>query len=332
MLEIIRNTVDPDGSALFAFLNKEELARHLNQFFSSQWQSDSQPDAQIRVLRWHKRSRCTMEITLETYGICHELIGKIYAVDRSETYRMMEALWQEGFDRNAQYSIPRPLIYMPSLRLLLQENIAGTSVREIFLGSDRHKQLEAAERSAHWLAYFHNLAPRLTQASPAEKQLKRMKRWTNRLAELGDAVTEKSKQLFEKLEGEYSQLRGAEVTAGHNSYSPDHVLLADGRTAVIDWDSNDVGDPARDVAMFVVATQRLALCQLSSICALDWLADAFLQTYMAERGAGVLSRLHFYRAATCLKVAYYCAFNRQDPRWEENVAAMLDEGVRVLGS
>ncbi len=84
--------------------------------------------------------------------------------------------------------------------------------------------------------------------------------------------------------------------------------------------------------MFIVSTQRLALGNLSSIRALDGLADAFLQTYTAERGPGVLSRLCFYRAAMCLKVAYYCAFNRQDPRWLKNVETMLDEGVRVLGN
>src|SRR6266699_471398 len=125
MLEIIPNTVDPDGSALFEFLDKEELARQLNLFFSGQGQPVSPPDARIRVLRWHKRSRCTMEITLETYGIFHELIGKIYAADRSHTYQTMEALWLEGFDQNSQNSIPRPLIYIPSLRLLLQENFGG---------------------------------------------------------------------------------------------------------------------------------------------------------------------------------------------------------------
>ncbi len=333
MLEIIPNTVDPDGSALLAFLDKEELARHLNLFLSDQGRRASLPDARIRVLRWHKKNRCTMEITLETYGIFHELIGKIYAVERSDTYRMMKTMWREGFDQSAKYSIPQPLMYMYSLRLLLQENIAGASVREIFLGSDRRKQFEAAERSAHWLAYFHNLAPRLTQVSPAENQLAKMKRWTRRLAELelGDPVTEKSRQLFEKLQAEHSQLRDAEFTAGHNSYSPAHVLLADGRTAVIDWDGYDVGDPARDLAMFVVATQRLALGHLSSIRALDWLADAFLQTYVAERGAEVLPRLPFYKAAMCLKLAKYCAFNRQVPQWEKKVVAMLDEGVRVLG-
>src|SRR5260370_10386173 len=137
MLEIIPNAGDPEGSALFAFLDKEELARQLNLFFSSQWQSDSQLDAQIRVLRWHKRNRCTMEITLETYGISHELIGKIYAVDRPNTYRTMEALWREGFDQNSQNSIPRPFIYLPSLWLLLQQNFAGASRRKIFLGGAR---------------------------------------------------------------------------------------------------------------------------------------------------------------------------------------------------
>ncbi len=331
MLEIIPNTLDLDESALFGFLDKEELARHLSLFFSGQGQCASLPDARIRVLKWHKKSRCTMEITLETVGVFHELIAKIYAVDRSDIYRTMEALWRRGFDQNAQNSIPQPFIYVPSLRLLLQENIAGGSVREIFLGNNRDKKFEAAERSAHWLVHFHNLAPRLTEVSVAENQLARLKRWTCRLAELGTPVTEKSKHLFEKLEAEYSQLRGAEFTAGHNSYSPDHVLLTDGRTVVIDWDSYDVGDPARDLARFVVATQRLALGHLSSIRALDWLTDVFLQTYMAERGAGVLSRLRFYRAATCLKLAKYCAFNRKVPRWEKKVAAMLDEGVRVLG-
>ena len=145
-------------------------------------------------------------------------------------------------------------------------------------------------------------------------------------------MAEKSKQLFEKLQAAHGQLQEAELTAGHNSYSPDHVLLVERRTTVIDWDSYDTGDPARDLARFVVATQRLALGHLSSIRALDSLADAFLRAYVAERGAGVLSRLPFYEAGTCLKLAKYCAFNRQVPGWEKKVEAMLDEGIRVLGN
>jgi len=52
----------------------------------------------------------------------------------------------------------------------------------------------------------------------------------------------------------------------------------------------------------------------------------------SQVGAGVLSRLPFYEAGTCVKLAKYCAFNRQVPGWEKKVKGMLDEGTRVLGN
>ena len=69
--------------------------------------------------------------------------------------------------------------------------------------------------------------------------------------------------------------------------SPSHVILAAGRTVTIDWDGYDVADPARDVARFIVALKRLALGSLSSIRALDAVADVFVQTYV---GLGRMSR------------------------------------------
>jgi len=143
-------------------------------------------------------------------------------------------------------------------------------------------------------------------------------------------LAEKSKELFRRLKAELPKLGGTEGLAGHGSYSPDHVLLTNSQTVTIDWDGYDVADPARDVARFVVATERLALGHLHSICALNWLADVFLETYVGERGTEILPRLPFYRAAMCLKVAKYCAMKAQVPRWEEKVAAMLDEGIQVL--
>ncbi len=92
MLEIIPNTLDLDESALFGFLDKEELARHLSLFFSGQGQCASLPDARIRVLKWHKKSRCTMEITLETVGVFHELIAKIYAATGTRSSKPLSGL------------------------------------------------------------------------------------------------------------------------------------------------------------------------------------------------------------------------------------------------
>src|SRR2546430_2467595 len=99
-----------------------------------------------------------------------------------------------------------------------------------------------------------------------------------------------------------------------------------------DWDTYDQAAPARDLARFIVATERLALGHLRSIRALEPMAEVFLETYVAERGAAALPRLPFYKATMCLKLAKHCAFSPRVRRSAKKVEAMLDEGIRVLGN
>jgi len=330
MLELITAPADRGNPALVALFDQQELAEQVELFFSAHWKLAAPQEFQARVLKWHSEKRCTLEIALKDSYASHYLIGKIYAEERPDIHGYLEELWRTGFDRNSKFSIPQPLTYVPSLRLLLEEKVQGLSVREIFLGTDRPKQMEAAERSALWLARFHDAAPKKGPVVTAKVQGAQLERWMSRLTTLDDQLAQKSKELFRRIESELPKLGAMECLAGHSSYSPDHVLLRNDQTVTIDWDTYDVADPARDVARFIVATERLALGHLRSIRALDWLANAFLKTYVAERGAEVLRRLPFYRAAMCLKLAKYCAFNHRVRRWEKRVAAMLEEGIRVL--
>src|SRR5207245_4337030 len=91
------------------------------------------------------------------------LLGKIYPTDRQDVYEFMESLRQGGFDREAEFSIPQPIAYMPSLRLLLQERVVGKQAKDIFLSDDEWQRAAAAERCALWLAKFHAVAPCLGQ-------------------------------------------------------------------------------------------------------------------------------------------------------------------------
>src|SRR5205814_6856632 len=47
-------------------------------------------------------------------------------------------------------------------------------------------------------------------------------------------------------------LRAIESCAGHGSYIPEHVIFSGWRTATIDLDEYDVGDPGRDIAWFIL--------------------------------------------------------------------------------
>ncbi len=324
------SVVDSEIATLASVLDPQELGKQLNALPDLRMRWGNLRDVNFRLLKWHKGERCTLGIMLRTDSEGHEVIAKIYAKDRPDVYQAMDGLWLAGFNRSAEFSIPQPVAYVTSLRLLLQEKVEGLKVKEIFLKGEAKKPAEAAERSARSLAHFHECAPRSGEISPVERELARMECWTRRFSQLGGPLSDRAKVLFERLAQASSGFGEAEPYAGHGSFSPDHVFLVEHRTVTIDWDGFDAGDPARDVARFIVATQRLALGRLHSISSLDAVIEIFLKAYVSARGPGILQRLPFQRAAACLRLANNSAFRHRVRRWEEKVGLMLDEGLRVL--
>src|SRR5438034_1759546 len=60
----------------------------------------------------------------------------------------MEEIRQAGFGDEEEFSIPRPLAYLPSLRLLLCEKVVGTRARSIIADPIAPDRIAAVERCA----------------------------------------------------------------------------------------------------------------------------------------------------------------------------------------
>jgi hypothetical protein len=288
---------------------------------------------QVQVLQHHLGKRCTVRIGLWTTSGRHDLIGKVYAEDRPDVYEAMDALRKAGLGPDDEFSIPQPLAYLPALRLLVQEHVYGTAAKAIFLADVERRSdlgpIVAAERSALWLARFQAVAPQSGPVFDVRRYRRNLAQWSSSVAALGGPFMDTSCLLFERLDVAGAALRRSGLCAGHGSYGPAHVLLAGDRTVTIDWDGYDVADPARDAARFIIALERLALGRLGSIRALDAAADVFEETYVASVRPDVVAGLPFYKAAACLQLAAYGVYHKV-PHWPEKVAAMLDEGLRIL--
>jgi aminoglycoside phosphotransferase (APT) family kinase protein len=154
-------------------------------------------------------------------------------------------------------------------------------------------------------------------------------RWSKRIARLGEPFASQARRLAQRLEQEAASTGTGDLCAGHGSYQCHQIILADGRTVTIDWDGYDVAHPARDVARFIVALQRLGVKYLGSIRALDGAAEVFLKTYRALSPFDVAAHLAWHRALTCLRLAKYEA-NRPVCTFPEGVEALLGEGLRIL--
>ena len=330
MSEFVQPLTDIDIDTLSEILDPVALAKHLQGVWLGPCIGGRINEIQVSVLRHHVAQRCTLEIGVRTENGWHFLIGKVYRKDRSDFFQTMQKVQKVGFGLHDEFSIPQPLAYLPSLRLLLQEKVEGPTAEEVFISGDEAGRAAAAERCALWLARFHALASRGGPVSRPSEYLnsKRMRRCGGEIAKLDGSFAGKADRLHHLLEDVAPWLSPVEVCAGHGAYRADHVILAAGRTVVFDLDTHDVADPARDLARFLVALRRLAL-ELGSIRALDTAAEGFRRTYLAVGRPCAERNLPFFEAAAYLKRAKRI-LSHQVPQWRDKTEAMLDEGLRVL--
>ena len=307
------------------------LVKHLQGVSLAPWNGNAVEEIRTRVLKHYPGRRCTLEIGLRTVKGWHSLIGKVYRKDRSKVFQMMERVQEAGFGPHDEFSIPQPIAYLSSLRLLLQEKVEGPLADEIFKAGDEQTRAAAAERCGLWLAKFHALAPKVGSVSSAKDCLDTdlIQRCSREMTDLGGHLAEKAAWLLKGLEEASSSLSCVEMCPGHGGYRATHVILVPGRTVTFDLDTFDVADPARDVARFISALRTQALAQLGSIRMLDGAADAFLSAYLAVGPPDVKKNLCFFEAASCLKRASH-SLSRSLPDGRERAEAMLDEGIRAL--
>ena len=322
---------DSDIPTLAAVLDSVELGKQIGLLPASQWSWGVPHEVRVEVLKRQGALNCTLKIVVRTESGWHPLMGKVYADEKRglRVHHVMEALWRAGFTREAEFSIPQPIAYLPSLRLLLQEKVEGLEVKDIFKYGDQRLRAVAAERCARWLARFHALAPLPGRTSDLEKMLARSERAWRLVSEPGGALASKSAKLFERLRVATVNLGAVPMCAGHGDFAPYNVIFARERTVTFDFDLHDRADPARDVARFLIPLERLARRGLRSAGAQEGTARIFLDAYLASGGQRVEDQLPLHRAAACLRRAER-AVKAGAFEWRERTEAILDEGLRTL--
>jgi aminoglycoside phosphotransferase (APT) family kinase protein len=329
MARLVDSSGDPAIPALASVLDPTELAKQLSLPSFAKWHWDTSHGIKLQVLKWWRASRCTFEITVRTSSGWQELIGKVYAKDRSDILQAMEEICQAGFSCEQEFAIPRPIAFLKPLCLLLYEKVPGTRAKTVFLHGNQSDHVQAAERCARWLTRFQVLAPLSGRVFALHDHLANLERAARGLAELGGPIADKASWLLRQLNSRTIGLTSTELSPGHGTYTPGQVVLAEGRTVTIDWDTYNLSDPAHDVARFLVELRRLGLKYFGSIHALDKAAEVFGNTYVALGRSDITTRLPFHEAAICLERANNDV-DKQARGWRERAEIMLDEGLRIL--
>jgi aminoglycoside phosphotransferase (APT) family kinase protein len=277
----------------------------------------------IHLGHYGRQHRCVVRYELELVGPGGEsesvnVYGKVAADERGTlAHAALTDLLEPA--AHAGFRVPRPLGYVPRMRLLLLEAIPGEATIGRLLkaggrakeGSSREPLEQAMRSSAQLLACLHAVGPSrgVLRDSTAEVEHE-----TREVAAVGRLSPPLGTLLEDTLLEARTRLRSSDplpLGFAHGDFRHSQILVDRDRVGVVDLDTVCRAEPALDVGHFV-AYLRLAILKADPVARSALAEDAanrFLRAYveastlMPRDEARLLERAAAYELLSLVRLA-----------------------------
>jgi hypothetical protein len=226
------------------------------------------------------------------------VVGKLYpAGGGEEAYGNMQEVWRSSFgERRRPPGLPRPVEYLPDVRMIVMEKLEGRPVIELGTAGSR-----VADDAIRLLASLHSSDARPTRQRSADRIVRSIRRKSERVARIAPRHADHFHTVTEALQAH--RARDEELAPSHGDFGPRNLLLVGDRLVLLDWDRLQLADPARDLALWATAHWVRALREGTSP---DWSAlDRAVAVYGSARGGTPPDdQLRFHLAAALMRAAH----------------------------
>jgi hypothetical protein len=291
--------------ALYIALNDLLMEQVLNadRAFLSALQFVGSLSVEHELLKYAPGKRCVIAYYLRDVqtGQYVKMIGKLYRENRGQhIFDQMRQLWDARRRNRGQALMAQPLHYVPSLGIILQQEVLGLPLTDLVLENTLAPAILSA---GNMLAVLHETyVPGLTVREEMAEHLE--KYCQPALREMGMA----SPELRPLLDGVVARLLTAVISpdaplsTAHSDLNLSHIYWQQGQTFFIDFDGICLSHAALDLANVRVAL-RVRLGARGAV-----LGDHFLNAYLETRGVERVEGLAVYEALAYLREAVdsYC--------------------------
>jgi aminoglycoside phosphotransferase (APT) family kinase protein len=219
-----------------------------------------------------------------------EIVAKFFRKgdEGAQTYEILHTAWSNHLGSDQPYRVPRPLAYHADRRLLVIVENEGTTLEAYLSGSD-DELIHACQRAARWLRKFHAVPTDVLSAAgvqPEDKKEKKEKK-KHKKKKLQLDQEENFADLSNDLFSEYQHWADAKkrqsdpIVPIHGRFAPETVLLNNGITAAIDFDSTKLGECGADLSRFVLEVWEHIFRTTGDWHRAEMATEAFLDEYAA---------------------------------------------------
>jgi len=301
----------------------------LARFGPGDWQAEAW---EVEPVRYRAELRATLRLTVRArdaaIGRAEEkrFYVKVYDDEHAgkQTHEALWELWTKADMGDTGFTVGRPVAYLSSLRVLVQEEVVGTSLKDMLLrGEDVTSVVRKVARA---LAALH-LSSRVT---PRRRPLQREV-----------AIVERAGKLLRwacpHLEPEIEEIVGA-VVAGLEEVSPapthcdlklEHVMLDGDRLILMDLDEFAGADPILDIAHLLASLANVPLSFPLTQDRARAVARVFAEEYFTHVPEAWRERLPLHYAMAAFRVAA-SYFRHQTPGWSDKIEPLVEEAKGSL--
>jgi len=233
-----------------------------------------------------------------------KLIGKIRARRYgNEGYRMLESVWNAGFDAKSSdgISVPEPVGVVPEFRMWLQRKVAGKETTALLFQKDGES---VARRVAEAIHKLHRAGVPTERGHSMADELRILH---EHLLVVGETKPELSKRIGRLLTA--CDRLGASIPPPrlygiHRDFYPAQVMVEGNRLFLLDFDLYCRGDPALDVGNFLGHLIEINLRQSGDTQALMNCQHAMVERFVELAGAAVRPAVQVYTTLTLTRHIY----------------------------
>lgn len=250
------------------------------------------------LLKYAPGNRCVIAYYLRDTqtGQYAKVVGKLYLENQGQhVFKQMQQLWNARRRNRGQALMAQPLHYLPSLGIILQQEVPGVALTDFSLDSTLRPAVMSA---GHALAVLHEthvpgLAVREEMAGHLEKYCQPA------LTKLPVTMPSLQPLLDGVVQGLLTAVipPNAPLSTAHSNLHLSHIYWQQGQTFFIDFDGICLSHAALDLANVRVELRTRLGAQGAA------LGEHFLNAYLETRGIRSVEGLAVYEALAYLRQA-----------------------------
>lgn len=274
---------------------------------------------EVEVVHYRPETRCTLRYVLHFNKDGRQqrftVFGKTFADDLGgEVLQRMWHCW--SLAPELALRVAQPLGYSPAVRTVWQQGVDGRSPLVTVSAKNNSTPYAAIGRS---LAALHQSTYSVSDVICSSARLHDARKKVRKLSRAFPELTTSLESVLHQCTNEYETLPPTRRTLLHGDLHPRQFLIVDEQVVMFDFDEFTSGDPAQDLANFLV---DLCLdCPNGEVR--SRLAHAFLSAYQTQVSWAVSEARIAWHARIQLLNKAYRFYLQQEPDLREKLHAVL---------